>query len=81
MSRYTVHRIAEAPRAGSEVWISPAAGVHGRGSFWAMVVSSTPALIAGAAYLRVVPTDDIDGDAVVRTFYDRLSGLLVREPR
>lgn len=80
MSRYTVHRTAQAPRAGSEVWISPAAGVHGRGSFWAMVVSTTPALVAGAAYLRVVPINDIDGDPVVRTYYVRLTGLLVREP-
>jgi hypothetical protein len=63
------------------VWISPAAGVHGQGSFWALVVSTAPALVAGTAYLRAVRSDDIDGDAQARTYYVRLSGLLVREPR
>ncbi|BCJ38240.1 hypothetical protein Athai_57430 [Actinocatenispora thailandica] len=66
------------PHAGDQVFISPAAGVHGHGSFWAMVVTATPALVQGAMYLRVVPVDDIGGDPTVRTFYVRLAGLLTR---
>ncbi|BCJ38186.1 hypothetical protein Athai_56890 [Actinocatenispora thailandica] len=66
------------PHAGDQVWISPAAGIHGQGSWWALVVSTTPALIKGAVYLRVVPLDDVDGDARVREFYARTEGLLIR---
>ena len=66
------------PHAGDQVFISPAAGVHGHGSFWAMLVGVTPALVRGSAYLRVVPVDDIDGDPRVRTFYVRVAGLLTR---
>ncbi|BCJ37465.1 hypothetical protein Athai_49680 [Actinocatenispora thailandica] len=66
------------PRAGDQVFICPAAGVHGHGSFWAMVVSTTPALVRQALYVRVVPVDEIDGAARVQTFYVRLAGLLTR---
>jgi|GEM_PF-2175248 len=66
------------PRAGDQVFLSPAAGVHGRGSFWALVVDTEPALLAGTLYVRAVPLDEVDGDARVRTFYVRLSGLLTR---
>jgi hypothetical protein len=66
------------PRAGDQVFLCPAAGVHGRGSFWAMVVSTTRALVPQALYVRVVPVDEIDGAARVQTFYVRLAGLLTR---
>jgi hypothetical protein len=66
------------PHAGDQVFISPAAGVHGHGCFWAMVVEATPALVKGAMYLKVVPVADIDGNPTVRTFYVRLAGLLTR---
>ncbi|BCJ38063.1 hypothetical protein Athai_55660 [Actinocatenispora thailandica] len=65
-------------RAGDQVFISPAAGVHGHGCWWAMVVSRMPALVDGAVYLRVVPVDQLDADPAVTVFYARLSGLLVR---
>jgi hypothetical protein len=80
MTRSMVHRTSKTPPAGSEVFISPAAGVHGHGSFWALLVSSTDGLVPGHAYVRVCRTEDVDGDATVRTFYVRLSGLLVRDP-
>jgi hypothetical protein len=66
------------PHAGDQVWISPAAGIHGQGSWWALVVSTSPALVKGAVYLRVVPLDDVDGEARVREFYARAAGLLIR---
>jgi hypothetical protein len=65
-------------RAGDQVFVSPAAGIHGHGCWWGLVVSKMPALVKGAVYLRLVPVDEIDKDAKVRTFYARLSGLLVR---
>ncbi|GIL26092.1 hypothetical protein NUM_13460 [Actinocatenispora comari] len=65
-------------RAGDQVFISPSAGIHGRGCWWGMVVSRMPALVNGAVYLRVVPVDEIGDDPQVTTFYARLSGLLVR---
>jgi hypothetical protein len=44
-----------------------------------MVVSTMPALVNGAVYLRVVPIDDIEtGGATPKVFYARISGLLVR---
>jgi len=64
--------------AGDQVFISPAAGIHGHGCWWGIVVSTMPALVRGSVYLRVVPVDDVDGDAKVKVFYARLSGLLVR---
>ncbi|WP_203654783.1 hypothetical protein [Actinocatenispora rupis] len=42
------------------------------------MVSTTAAIVDGTAYLRVVPLDDIGGDARVQTCYVRLAGLLVR---
>ncbi|BCJ27656.1 hypothetical protein [Actinocatenispora sera] len=66
------------PHAGDQVFISPAAGVHGHGCFWAMVVEAIPALVKGAMYLKVVPVAEIDGNPTVRTFYVRLAGLLTR---
>ncbi|WP_157034993.1 hypothetical protein [Actinocatenispora sera] len=72
-------RAAEEIRAGDQVFISPAAGVHGRGCWWAMVVSRMPALVQGAVYLRVVPVDAIGSDEVTpMVCYANLSGLLVR---
>ncbi|BCJ37464.1 hypothetical protein Athai_49670 [Actinocatenispora thailandica] len=47
-------------RAGDQVFIAPRAGIHGHGCWWAMVVSTMPALVNGAVYLRVVPVDDIE---------------------
>ncbi len=47
MTRSTVHRTAKTPPAGSEVFISPAAGVHGHGSFWALLMSSTDGVPKG----------------------------------
>lgn len=73
---------AEDISAGDQVFISPAAGVHGRGCWWAMVVSRMPALVQGAVYLRVVPVEAIGTDEVTPTvFYASLSGLLVRRTR
>ena len=69
------------PSAGDQVWISPAAGIHGHGSWWGLVVAAAPALAQGTIYLRVVPLDDIDGDARVRVYYARTDGLLVRPTR
>jgi len=63
--------------AGDQVFIAPSAGIHGYGCWWALVVSTMPALIEGAVYLRVVPVDNLD-DAPVTVFYANLSGLLVR---
>ena len=68
-------------RGGDQVFISPAAGIHGHGCWWAMVVSRMPALIDGAVYLRVVPVDQLDSVPDVTVFYARLSGLLVRRMR
>jgi len=78
--RHRTQRIVRCstPRAGDQVFISPAAGVHGHGSFWALVLSTAPALVEGTRYLRVVPIDEVDGDPRVRTFYVRLGGLLTR---
>lgn len=78
MQKGVVRRTSVPPRAGDQVWISPAAGVHGRGTWWAVVVSTTAAIVDGTAYLRVVPLDDNGGDARVQTCYVRLAGLLVR---
>lgn len=78
MQRPTIMRTSTPPRAGDQIWLSPAAGVHGRGAWWAVVVGTAPALAAGALYVRVVPVDGIGGDVRVRTFYVRLTGLLVR---
>jgi hypothetical protein len=74
------HRISSAKdvHAGDAVWISPAAGVHGWGSGWHMVVKTSPALVEGAVYVHAAPLDDIDGASPVRVFYCRVSGLLVR---
>jgi len=69
------------PRAGDQVWISPAAGIHGQGSWWALVVATAPALVDGVIYLQVVPADDIDGNTTIRTFYAQTAGLLIRRAR
>jgi hypothetical protein len=80
MSKSTATYVLSADdiRAGDQVFVSPAAGIHGHGCWWGLVVSKMPALVNGAVYLRLVPVDEIDKDATVRTFYARLSGLLVR---
>lgn len=67
------------PRAGDECFICPAAGVPGVGSWWALVVSTVDTLTEGTMYLRVVPLDQVgSANARVRTYFVRLSGLLVR---
>jgi hypothetical protein len=81
MGQGIVHRTVKVPPAGSQVFISPAAGVHGQGSFWGLLVSSTDGLVDDHAYLRVCRIEDVDGDATVRTFYCRLSGLLVKDAK
>lgn len=67
--------VAQEPRAGDQVFISPAAGIHGHGCWWALVVSVMPALVNGAVYLRVVPVEDTT--ATPQVFYARTGGLLV----
>ncbi|WP_203962461.1 hypothetical protein [Actinocatenispora thailandica] len=71
-------RGADQPQPGDHVFICPTAGIHGHGCWWALVVSALPALVEGAVYLRVVPTDDTD--APIRVFYARTAALLVRRP-
>ncbi|GAA1327542.1 hypothetical protein GCM10009635_23020 [Actinocatenispora thailandica] len=65
------------PKQGDAVFISPAAGIHGHGCWWALVVSTMPALVKGAVYLRVVPVEDTA--ATPQVFYARTSGLLVNK--
>lgn len=78
MQQPTITRTSTPPRAGDHVWISPAAGVHGHGARWYVVVGTEPAIVEGTAYVRAVPVADIGAEPRVRTFYVRLSGLLVR---
>lgn len=67
--------VAQEPREGDQVFISPAAGIHGHGCWWAIVVGVMPALVNGAVYLRVVPVEDLM--ATPQVFYARTGGLLV----
>jgi len=64
-------------RVGDEVFISPGAGIHGHGCWWAEVVSTMPGLVEGAVYIRVVPVDD--PDARPKVFYVRTDGLMIRK--
>ena len=64
-------------RPGDEVFISPGAGIHGHGCWWAEVVSTMPGLVPGNIYIRVVPLDN--PDAAPKVYYARTDGLLVNK--
>lgn len=65
-------------RAGDQVFIGPAVGVHGyREPWWLLVVGTRTAMVAGFLYIRGVPVDDIEGGRV-RTFYVQTRHLQVR---